>query len=92
MKNFYVLYIEPDAALKFRDEIKKQIDLATDWYRIKTGLWVLYTGKNAKTWSERIRNCIDNKTCFIARLDLSDRQGWMSGDFWEWIRKERDND
>lgn len=86
---FYHIYIsrKPDVAA---DDVQKKINLALDWFRYDPKNWVVYTTSNASKWQERLRPFVDpGGHLFIVRLDVSDRQGWMTRKFWDWLRKQR---
>lgn len=88
--NFYVVYIKPNSDAS-TDTIKDAMNKALDWYKIKDDFWILYTTSNAEKLYGRLEPSIGKKgRVFIAKLDLSDRQGWMAKGFWEWVRKERE--
>lgn len=89
MANFFIIYVDrkPDATY---DQLKTQMNLALDWYRIKENFWVVYSTSDAeKLWSRLSPLVRDGGNAFICKLDISDRQGWMNKSFWEWFRKDR---
>ena len=64
------------------------MNLARDWYRISARIWVVYTTSDAEKWYGRLHKVVkDAGRMFICKLDISDRQGWMDEDFWDWARK-----
>ncbi len=90
---FYIIFIDRDPDVSY-DEVKKTIDLARDWYRITSRYWVVYTTSDAEKWYRRLNKFVVNSgNLFICRLDITERQGWMSSDFWNWFRDtERSED
>jgi hypothetical protein len=93
--SFYLIYIERDASGSLED-VKAVIDRALDWYRLNSRVWIVYTTSDAERWYGRLKPLVTNKgNVFICRLDISERQGWISSEFWNWLhgiedkRKER---
>jgi hypothetical protein len=89
MASFYqvTLVTKPGIAA---DELQKVMDLALDWTRIHANSWIIYSSSNADKWYERLEPLIKpNGVLFICKLDISERQGWMSKKFWAWLRKNR---
>lgn len=84
---FYVIYIDRDPEVAY-DEVKRTMDLARHWYRINSRYWIVYTTSDAEKWYKRLKKFVTNSgNLFICRLDTRERQGWMSGDFWDWLRE-----
>ena len=71
-------------------ELKPVFDKALDWYRYMPNCWIVWTSSSAQKWYERLRPHIsDGDNMFIVRIDLSERQGWISKAVWNWLREER---
>jgi hypothetical protein len=88
--NFYVVYIHRLESVSY-DSIKEKMDLSRSWYRITERTWILYTTSDAEKWYARLSPFVkDDGSLFICKLDMSDSQGWMNNNFWEWIRKHKD--
>jgi hypothetical protein len=88
----YILSLKPrlDAST---EEITEALNLADDWYRLGPGLWVIVTSENARTWSVRLRPFVEEGgSLFICRLRGSDRGGWQSQKFWNWMRRRDEDD
>jgi hypothetical protein len=74
---------------KTRGELEVKLDKALDWFRYHEGLYVLYTTTDSETWKERLLELVKpDGSLFICPLDIQGYKGWMTKDFWEWIRKE----
>jgi hypothetical protein len=87
--NFYVVLLAPHLGAD-RNAIQTKMNLALDWFRCNRNMWVVYTTRNAQAWYERLGAFAKpDGQLFVSRLDLSDRQGWMSKKFWEWLKKDR---
>ena len=85
MAAFYIVYIDKLSSV-LQSDIKRKMDLSKDWYKINDKLWVLYTTSDANKLYGRLEEFVkDDGNLFISRLDVSDRQGWMSNEFWEWM-------
>ena len=83
---YYQIFVRPKAGVT-RSQIEKQLDRALDWYRYADNCWVVYTSVDAKKWKERLAPVVKpDGYMFICKLDISERNGWMPKEFWEWIR------
>ena len=88
MGRFLHIYIKPNTSNK--EELEKKLSLAIDWYRYDTGLYVVYTTSEVEKWQERLLTFVkDDGKLFICELQITNRNGWMNKDFWEWIKKPR---
>ena len=88
---FYIVYIERREEVSF-ESVKKKMDNALDWYRIGEEWWFVYTTSDADKWHQRLSPIVkDSGSLFICRLDSNDRQGWMTKDFWNWLRRKKDD-
>lgn len=89
MADFVIIHIERKPASSF-EEVKTQMDLALDWFRIKETLWITYTTSTVDKWYERLQPLVDpDGYLFICVLDVKKRNGWMSKEFWNWLKKSR---
>jgi hypothetical protein len=71
-------------------QLKPVFDRAPDWFRYTSNCWVVWTSLSAEKWYERLRPFLtDADTLFIVKLDVSERQGWLSKSMWDWLDKER---
>jgi len=81
---FHIVYISRLRNVSYED-VEKKMDLARSWYRITESIWVLYTTSDAEKWNARLSPLVkDEGSLFICKLD-TDRQGWMSPKFWDWM-------
>ena len=86
---FYHIMLLPKDGVTEK-QILKTMNLALDWFRLSSNDWVVYTTSDAKTWNERLLPIVKGGgNVFICRLDVTDRQGWVSKQFWEWLKCER---
>jgi hypothetical protein len=83
-------------AFRFADDdpkiaiLKPVFDKASAWIRYAPNCWIIWTTASADKWYERLRPFItDDDRMFIVRLDLSERQGWLSQTTWDWLDKNR---
>ena len=66
--------------------LKPVFNKAIDWFRYAPNCWIVWTSSSAEKWYERLRPHIkDADSMFIVRLDMSERQGWLSKSIWEWM-------
>lgn len=90
MGRFIHIYIRPNKDTT-KEELEKKLDLAVDWYRYETGLYVVYTTSTVKKWQERLLDLVkEDGRLFICELQITTKNGWMNKDFWEWLKKPRD--
>ena len=88
--SYYMVYIERHSGVSLK-ELEETMNLATDWYRLRKYLWILYTTRDEEVWSERLAPLVkEDGSLFICRLDEYKRQGWMTKEFWSWMRRERE--
>ena len=65
-------------------------DRAIDWFRYSPNCWIVWTSSDVEKWYRRLRPLIDDgDTMFIVRIDIDERQGWVSNAAWDWINKSR---
>ena len=87
MAGFYIIHLDRDPNVSI-DDVKKTFDLALEWYRVNSRLWLIYTSSDAEKWYRRLKKYIEESGhVFVCKLDVSERQGWMSKDFWKWLRE-----
>ncbi len=86
MANFYHIFIQPKQGIT-PDTVKQKMDLAIDWFRYTPNNWIVYTSSDQDKWLSRLRPLVEpDGSLFICKLDISGRNGWMSKEFWDWIR------
>lgn len=89
MGRFIHIYIKPSKD-KTKEALEQKLNLAIDWYRYETGLYVVYTTSTVEKWQERLLNIVrDDGRMFICEFQISTKNGWMNKDFWDWIKKPR---
>lgn len=90
MGNFIHIYIRPNKDTT-KEALEQKLNLAIDWYRYESGLYVVYTTSTVEKWQERLLNLVkEDGRMFICELQMSTKNGWMNKDFWEWIKKHKD--
>jgi len=89
MNNFYCIHIIPKQGIPYF-LIEKTFNQALDWLRITENFWIVYTNSNAATWQKRLLKHVQNGgELFICKLDVKDRQGWITKVVWEWLNRPR---
>ena len=89
MANFYHVYIRSKKDVTY-EQVKAKMDLSVDWFRCTTQVWVLYSTSRIAKWQERLLPLVDpDGNLFICKLDMSESNGWMSQEFWDWIDKNQ---
>ena len=87
---FFAVYIKCEDDDSY-NSIKDKMNKALDWYRVSSNFWIVYTSSDVGRLYGRYKALIGSKgRLFVVKLDLNDRQGWMSKGFWAWIKKERE--
>lgn len=90
MAHFVHVFIQPKTE-KSRNDVEKVLNRAKDWFRYGPGLYVLYTNSSTATWKERLIDLVKpGGNLFIVKIEMQERKGFMSDQFWEWIRKNLD--
>jgi hypothetical protein len=75
------------------EKLKPVFNKAIDWFRYTSNCWIVWTSSSSEKWYDRLRPLIkDEDSMFIVRLDMSERQGWMSKSAWEWMNTKRSED
>lgn len=86
--SYYMIYIKPQKGVNYND-VKKKMDLSIDWFNINENLWIAYTTSDKEKWYSRLKPLVgEDGYCFICRLDVTQRQGFMKKSFWKWLRRE----
>lgn len=77
---------------KTPDQLRGILDLAEDWIFVGDSFYVIYTSESLYTWQSRFIAIIgENDSFFISELSnvQYSTAGFMSGVFWEWLRRNR---
>ncbi|NSL89335.1 hypothetical protein ECE50_021010 [Chitinophaga sp. Mgbs1] len=86
-KTFLQLYIIPKEGVS-RENIEATLNKGLDWIRYAPNNYVLFTSVTIKAWMGRLREHVeDGGTLFICKLDVTNRNGLMINEFWEWLQK-----
>jgi hypothetical protein len=65
--------------------------LAPDWLRFSFNSWIVWTARPASDFLYALKPAIGaSDSVLIAKLDLSDRNGWQPRWIWEWMDRKRD--
>jgi len=87
MASFYHVFIQPKTGI-IDSQVEEKMNLSLDWFRCTPSVWVLYSTSEIEKWQNRLRPLVERGgSLFICKLNINVRNGWMSKDFWEWIRK-----
>jgi len=87
MGEFYHIFIEPKAGVT-REQVEEKMNLALDWFRCNSNVWVLYTTSDKNKLQTRLKPLVKPKgSLFICKLDIYKRNGFMTQKFWDWINK-----
>ncbi len=89
MANFYYVYVEKQDGVE-EEKLEEAINKALDWYRINKSTYIFYSSSNAERLYARLSPLVKpDGSVFICKLDINERQGWMSKSFWAWLKKDR---
>jgi hypothetical protein len=77
--------------------IERVLDKAKDWYRYAPNCWLIYTGRDAAWWYQKLSEIpameSDATTFLIGEMLIDQknkRAGWLKTSTWHWIRKRHD--
>ncbi len=83
------VYLDPKQGIMM-ETIEKTMNIAVDWFRYSDTNWVVYTTSDINKWHGRLKKFADpDGNLFICELNINNRNGWMTKDFWVWLRKDR---
>jgi hypothetical protein len=89
MPSYYHIMIIPKQGAD-RHDIEEAFNLALDWFRFHSTMWVIYTNKDAETWYHRLKGFVQpGGHLFVCKLDVSDRHGWLPRAFWDWVQERQ---
>jgi hypothetical protein len=89
MGKYINIFINPKAGIA-REDIEKKMNLAIDWYRYNDNAYIVYTTSDANKWQDRLLEFVkDEGGLFICELNTSNRSGFMTSSFWDWLEKKR---
>mgnify|MGYP001156665812 CR=1 FL=1 len=92
MAEFYHIYVFPKNGIT-KDQIEKKMNLAVDWIRYGSNNYIVYTTSDKDKWKARLIDFVKPEgSLLICKLDVNDRQGWMSRKFWEWLKAKPTTD
>ena len=87
--SFFMIHIQRNKDATYK-QVKDKMDLSNDWYRLRPDLWIVYSTSDEEKWFSRLSPLVkETGSLFICKLDTGSRQGWMTDDFWNWIRREK---
>ena len=87
MGDFYHVWIRPRKGIS-AEQVVERMNLAIDWIRYASNVWILYTTADEDKWQVRLKPLVEpDGELFICHLDIQQRSGWMSQKFWEWIQQ-----
>lgn len=89
MADFLHIYIYPKSGVT-REQVEAKMNAAVDWFRYYANSYVVYTTSDADKWQSRLLDIVKpDGSLFICKIDVTKTQGWMTKQFWEWLRKKR---
>ena len=92
MAGFYQVYLKPNKLNRvlYRPLVEKALGKAFDWFRVTPNMWYICTSQDANEWFSRLQKYAKPEGyLLVIKLDIDDRQGWMSRSFWDWLKKNR---
>jgi hypothetical protein len=89
MAKFYNIYIKPKEGIT-KEHVEKKMNLSLDWIRYDANCYVTYSTSDIEKWMVRLKPLVEpGGRLFISELNINNRNGWMTKDFWNWLKKER---
>lgn len=86
---YYHIYLLPQADVTVA-QVEKKMNLALDWYRYGTNLWIVKSTSDPSTWQVRLKSLVEpDGALFICKLDITEQQGWMPKKFWKWLNENK---
>ena len=72
------------------EQVEAQLNLSIDWYRYAGNSYVVYTTSNIEKWMGRLKPLVESDgRLLIFEIKVHSRNGWMTQDFWDWLKKPR---
>lgn len=88
------VYTDGETDAPDRAAIEHVLNNAKDWFRYAPYCWIIYTGRDAAYWSEKLRAIagMEEHAGFLLAevlLDPNKRSGWLKRSAWDWMNKDR---
>jgi hypothetical protein len=88
MNSFLHIYIVPKEGVS-RQDVEAKLSKGLDWIRYGENNYIVYTNSNTAKWKERLIDFVKpGGNLLVVRFDIGYRKGFMSNDFWKWIREK----
>ena len=88
-RKFYHLYLVPKEDIS-KELIDEKLNLALDWFKYDKHIYIIYSNSELDKLTVRFNPLVQpNGRLFISELNITNRNGWMTQDFWDWLRKSR---
>lgn len=89
MSKYLHIYINPKDGVS-NDQVETQMNLAVDWYRYASDSYIVYTTSDIAKWQGRLKPLVEpGGRLLIIEVKVNSRNGWMTQDFWDWLKKPR---
>lgn len=89
MAKFFNIYIKPKEGIT-TEQVEKKMNLSLDWIRYDANCYVTYSTAGIEKWMVRLKPLVEpGGRLFICELKITNRNGWMTKDFWDWLKKEQ---
>jgi hypothetical protein len=90
MADFLHIFVTPKKDVT-REKVEEVLNKAVDWFRYYGGVYVVYTTSSVETWETRLLDLVKpDGSLFICKLDIKKRKGWMTKEFWNWIKSKKE--
>src|ERR1700731_2297394 len=68
-------------------ELKEAMNKSLDWFRLANNYYVAYSTASLAQWKARLGPLVKpGGYLFIAPLDLTEKRGFVTKAFWDWLR------
>lgn len=69
------------------EELEKAMDKSLDWFRLSNNYYVAYSTGTLDQWKTRLAALMEDGGYYlVAPLDMSERRGYATKAFWEWVK------
>ncbi|MCQ2102481.1 MAG: hypothetical protein MJY98_04580 [Fibrobacter sp.] len=88
VKKFFSIFINPKKGCSV-SQVEDEMNKALDWFRLNESFWVVYSSSDIDRWMGRLKKLVDpDGSLFICELNIENRNGWMTENFWTWIKEK----
>ncbi|MCV7577518.1 hypothetical protein ACQUSY_12760 [Microbacterium sp. YY-03] len=84
----YLVTYDLNAPGQDYESLIERIKFYGTWANLMKSTWIVVSNKSADAVYTHLRGAMDDSGwLFVVDISGQDRQGWLTKDTWEWIRK-----